>query len=78
MSSPEVTEVIRPQKGRRVLDEGERSERISMALTEEEVAELDAWMFHYKQRTRSEAIRKLMRIGYEATAKPVRLIRQKS
>ena len=57
----------RPQ-GRRVLDQGARTNKMSVLLTDEEMAELDQWLHERHLLTRSEAIRTLMRLGYESKA----------
>lgn len=57
---------IEPQRGRRVLDEGERTARISVMLTADEVDQMDDWMHKHRLLTRSETIRTLMRLGYAA------------
>lgn len=45
-----------------------RIERVPLLLTKEEIQELDDWQFTHRMRTRSDAIRKMMRIAIEVTA----------
>lgn len=45
-----------------------RTERVPLLLTAEEVQELDDWQFSKRMRTRSDAIRELMKLGYAAAA----------
>ena len=45
-----------------------RTERIPLLLTKDEIQDLDNWQFAHRMRTRSDAIRRMMRIAIEATA----------
>lgn len=45
-----------------------RTERIPLLLTKEEIRDLDDWQFTHRIRTRSDAIRRMMRIAIEVTA----------
>lgn len=44
-----------------------RTERIPLLLTKDEIRDLDDWQFTHRMRTRSDAIRKMMRIAIELT-----------
>ena len=44
--------------------------RVPLLLTPEEAKELDDWQFQHRHRTRTAALKALMRLGYEATATP--------
>lgn len=44
-----------------------RTERIPLLLTKDEILDLDDWQFAHRMRTRSDAIRKMMRIAIEVT-----------
>ena len=46
-----------------------RTERIPLLLTKDEIQDLDNWQFAHRMRTRSDAIRRMMRIAIEATAR---------
>jgi len=41
--------------------------RVPLLLSPEEVKELDDWQFQHRHRTRTAALKALMRLGYEAT-----------
>lgn len=41
--------------------------RVPLLLTPQEAKELDDWQFTHRHRTRTAAIKALMRAGYEAT-----------
>lgn len=69
--------IIKPQHGRRVLDQGERGNRVTLALTDQEIEQLDDWLHHHRLLTRSEAIRTLMRLGYKATIKTGRQVKDR-
>lgn len=44
--------------------------RVPLLLTPEEAKELDDWQFQHRHRTRTAALKALMRLGYQATATP--------
>ncbi len=48
-----------------------RSVRIPLLLTPEEVRDLDDWQFSNRLRTRSDAIREMMRLSFEQWKKKV-------
>ena len=52
------------------LEEEPRDKRVPIMLTASEVAQIDDWRFANRVATRSEAVRRLFRIGLEASAKP--------
>ena len=68
MSSPTIPGAATTKRaaGRRVLDQDARTNKMSVLLTNEEVAELDRWLHERQLPTRSDAIRTLMRLGYES------------
>ena len=41
--------------------------RVPLLLTPDEARELDDWQFQNRHRTRTAALKALMRLGYEAT-----------
>lgn len=41
--------------------------RVPLLLTPEEAKELDDWQFQHRHRTRTAALKALMRLGYGAT-----------
>jgi hypothetical protein len=47
-------------------DHAKRTVRVPLLLTPEEVKNLDDWQFANRQRTRSDAIRRLIELGLEA------------
>ena len=42
--------------------------RVPLLLSSEEAKELDDWQFQHRHRTRTAALKALMRLGYEASA----------
>ncbi len=44
--------------------------RVPLLLTPDEAKELDDWQFQHRHRTRTAALKALMRLGYEASATP--------
>lgn len=44
--------------------------RVPLIFTPEELRELDDWQFEHRHRTRTAAIKALMRLGYEASKAP--------
>lgn len=44
-----------------------RTERIPLLLTKDEIKNLDDWQFAHRMRTRSDAIREMMRIAIRVT-----------
>ena len=45
-----------------------RIERVPLLLTKDELQDLDDWQFAHRMRTRSDAVRKMMRIAIDVTA----------
>ena len=46
--------------------------RVPLLLSPEEAKELDDWQFQHRHRTRTAALKALMKLGYEATATPAK------
>ena len=44
--------------------------RVPVLFTPEELQELDDWQFQHRHRTRTAAIKALMRLGYETSKQP--------
>jgi hypothetical protein len=47
--------------------DGQRTKRLHVLLTEEEMQELDDWMFSQRVRTRGEAVRQMLKIARDTT-----------
>jgi Holliday junction resolvasome RuvABC DNA-binding subunit len=52
--------------------------RVPVLFTPEEAQELDNWQFRHRHRTRTAAIKALMRLGYEASETPAKSPRSAS
>jgi hypothetical protein len=48
---------------------GQKTERLHVLLTKEEMEQLDDWMFAQRVRTRGEAVRRMLKIAVDTTAK---------
>lgn len=46
--------------------------RVPLIFTPEELQELDDWQFEHRHRTRTAAIKALMRLGYDASKAPAK------
>jgi hypothetical protein len=70
MSSPKAPQHASTERhrGRRELDQCARTNKLSVLLTDAEVEELDQWRHERNLLTRSNAIRRLMRLGFESKA----------
>ena len=49
--------------------EPKKTERIGLVLSEEDLKEIDDWSWDERIRSRSEAIRRLIRLGLDAARK---------
>ena len=46
--------------------------RVPLLLSPQEAKELDDWQFQHRHRTRTAALKALIKLGYEATATPAK------